>query len=91
MECHDPHGAPADSLLSSPQPVVCLSCHTLADLWHHNTGGTGIRGNTAATTDFPPAGSGAAVKPLEARTFLRECTNCHGAIHGSVTDETLQH
>jgi predicted CXXCH cytochrome family protein len=91
MECHDPHGAPADALLSSPQPVVCLDCHTLADLWHHNTAGTGIRGNTAATTDFPPPGSGASIKPLEAGTFLRECTNCHGAIHGSVTDETLQH
>ena len=53
--------------------------------------GTGIRGNTGATEDFPPPGSGAAIKPLEARTFLRDCTNCHGAIHGSYTDETLQH
>ena len=90
-ECHDPHGAPADALLTSPQPVVCISCHTLADLWHHNTAGTGIPGNTGATADFPPSGSGAAVKGLEARTFLRDCTNCHGAIHGSYTDETLQH
>jgi DmsE family decaheme c-type cytochrome len=90
-ECHDPHGAPSNALLTAPQPVVCLGCHTLADLWHHNTTGTGIRGNTGATEDFPPAGSGAAVKPLEARTFLRGCTNCHGAIHGSYTDDTLQH
>jgi len=90
-ECHDPHGAPADALLVSPQPVVCLTCHSLADLWHHNTAGTGIPGNTGTTTDFPPAGSGASIKPLEARTFLHDCTNCHGAIHGSYTDETLQH
>jgi predicted CXXCH cytochrome family protein len=90
-ECHDPHGAPADALLASPQPVVCLTCHSLADLWHHNTSGTGIWGNTGATGDFPAAGSGAAIGSLEARTFLRDCTNCHGAIHGSYTDETLQH
>jgi predicted CXXCH cytochrome family protein len=90
-ECHDPHGAPADALLATPQPIVCLSCHTLADQWHHNTAGTGIRGNIGATSDFPAPGSGAAVKPLEARTFLRDCTNCHGAVHGSYTDETLQH
>ena len=90
-ECHDPHGAPADALLANPQPVVCLGCHSLADLWHHNTAGTGVRGNTGATGDFPQPGSGAAIGELEARTFLRECTNCHGAIHGSYTDETLQH
>ena len=27
----------------------------------------------------------------EMLTFLRGCTNCHGAIHGSYTDDTLQH
>ena len=70
--------------------MICLSCHSLADLWHHNTGGTGIRGNVGATQDFPPAGSGQAVGSLEARTFLRNCTNCHGAIHGSYSDPTLQ-
>ncbi|RIK94650.1 MAG: hypothetical protein DCC71_23405 [Proteobacteria bacterium] len=90
-ECHDPHGAPASDLLASPQPAICLECHSLADLWHHNTSGTGIRGNTGASDDFSAPGSGASIKPLEARTFLRECTNCHGAIHGSYTDETLQH
>jgi DmsE family decaheme c-type cytochrome len=90
-ECHDPHGAPADALLASPQPVVCLSCHSLADQWHHNTAGTGIPGNVGTDQDFPPAGTGAAIGKLEARTFLRDCTNCHGAIHGSYTDETLQH
>jgi len=89
-ECHDPHGAPADNLLVSPQPVVCLSCHSLADQWHHNTAGTGIRGNTAASEDFP-TDAGERIGGLEARTFLRDCTNCHGAIHGSYTDETLQH
>ncbi len=88
--CHDPHGAPAPKLLATPQPVICLSCHSLADLWHHNTSGTGVRGNTGATQDFPPAGSGQAVGSLEARTFLRNCTNCHGAIHGSFSDSTLQ-
>ena len=56
LECHDPHGAPADALLSSPQPVICLECHSLADLWHHNTSGTGIRGNSGATTNYPGGG-----------------------------------
>jgi len=88
--CHDPHGAPAPKLLATPQPVICLTCHSIADLWHHNTAGTGIRGNTGAKENFPPTGSGQAVGSLEARTFLRNCTNCHGAIHGSYSDPTLQ-
>jgi DmsE family decaheme c-type cytochrome len=90
-ECHDPHGAPAQALLQTPQPVICIECHTVADLWHHNTSGTGIRGNTGITEDHPPAGSGQSITLLEARTFLRDCTNCHGAVHGSYTDPNLQH
>ena len=27
----------------------------------------------------------------EAITFLRRCTDCHGAVHGSYTDEHLRH
>jgi DmsE family decaheme c-type cytochrome len=90
-QCHDPHGAPAVALLDTPQPVLCLECHSLADTWHHNTGGTGVPGNTPIDDDFPAPGSGAAIGMLEARTFLRDCTNCHGAVHGSYTDPTLQH
>jgi DmsE family decaheme c-type cytochrome len=90
-ECHDPHGAPAAALLDTPQPVLCLSCHSLADLWHHSSTGTGIPGNVTIDEDFPAPGSGAAIGLPEARTFLRDCTNCHGAIHGSYSDPTLQH
>lgn len=90
-QCHDPHGAPSAPLLATPQPVLCLECHSLADTWHHNTAGTGIPGNTGITGDFPPPGSGQAIGRLEARTFLRGCTHCHGAVHGSYTDPNLQH
>jgi DmsE family decaheme c-type cytochrome len=90
-ECHDPHGAAAEPLLETPQPVICLECHSIADLWHHSTAGTGIRGNTTISEDSPPPGSGQSIGVLEARTFLRNCTNCHGAIHGSYSDPTLQH
>jgi DmsE family decaheme c-type cytochrome len=90
-QCHDPHGAPAQALLETPQPVICIECHSLADLWHHNTGSTGVPGSTPITEDRPPAGSSQAIKLLSARTFLRDCTNCHGAVHGSYSDPTLQH
>jgi DmsE family decaheme c-type cytochrome len=90
-ECHDPHGAPAQGLLAVPQPVICLECHSLADNWHHVTSASGIPGNVPIRENDPPAGSGQAIGALEARTFLRECTNCHGAIHGSYTDPKLQH
>jgi DmsE family decaheme c-type cytochrome len=79
--CHDAHGAVADDLLTQIQPIVCLSCHPINDLFHHNTGASGIVGNV----------DGSDITPLEANTFLDRCTDCHGAIHGSYTDEHLRH
>lgn len=88
--CHDPHGAPTSNLLSTIQPALCLSCHSLNDLWHHGTAGTGIAGNTTITQNRPTA-PGEVITPAESRPFLRRCTDCHGAIHGSYTDEHLRH
>ena len=34
---------------------------------------------------------GEAITTREAATFLDRCTDCHGAIHGSYTDEYLRH
>jgi DmsE family decaheme c-type cytochrome len=88
--CHDPHGAVTDDLLATVQPVICLSCHSLNDTWHHDFTGTGIPTNTTIREDFPTV-PGQQVKVNEAATFLRRCTDCHGAIHGSYTDEHLRH
>jgi DmsE family decaheme c-type cytochrome len=88
--CHDPHGAPTEYLLATIQPAICLSCHTLNDLWHHDVSGTGLPGNTTITQDRPTA-PGERISRTEAGTFLRRCTDCHGAIHGSYTDEYLRH
>ena len=88
--CHDPHGAVAQNLVATPQPAICLSCHSLNDTFHHNVSGTGIATNTTITQDFPSA-PGETITPVEAMTFLRRCTDCHGAVHGSYTDEHLRH
>jgi len=77
--CHDPHGSVTDHLLATVQPVVCLGCHPLNDLVHHQA-----TGNPADTP-------GSTITTTEARTFLDRCTDCHGAIHGSYTDEYLRH
>jgi DmsE family decaheme c-type cytochrome len=79
--CHEPHGAVEDDLLETIQPVICLGCHTLNDAPHHQTGATGIPQNTL----------GSPIITREATTFLDRCTDCHGAIHGSYTDEHLRH
>ncbi len=80
--CHDPHGAVADDLLETIQPVVCIGCHSMNDLMHHEEfTATGIPGNAIGTP----------ITVQEARTFLDRCTDCHGAIHGSYTDEYLRH
>ena len=80
--CHDPHGAPADDLLATIQPVICLGCHPVNDLAHHEQStATGIPGNSI----------GSPITTREARTILNRCTDCHGAIHGSYTDAYLRH
>ena len=89
--CHDPHGAVDQNLVATPQPAICLSCHTLNDAFHHEEfGGTGISGNTTITEDFP-TNPGEVITSQQAMTFLRRCTDCHGAVHGSYTDEHLRH
>ena len=90
VTCHDPHGSVAQNLVETAQPAICLSCHPLNDTFHHDLGGTGIATNTTISQDFPTLPS-EQVSMLEARTFLSRCTDCHGAIHGSYTDEHLRH
>lgn len=88
--CHDPHGAASPNLLATPQPSLCMTCHSINDLWHHRVQGTGILGNTTITGDYPTA-PGETITAAEAGTFLRRCNDCHGAVHGSYTDEHLRH
>lgn len=93
--CHDPHGAATDDLLATMQPALCLSCHSLNDFWHHSVLGTGIFTNVPISQDrpppVPPGQPSEAITAQEAMTFLRRCTDCHGAVHGSQTDEHLRH
>ena len=60
--CHNPHGAVTQNLLGTMQPVICLSCHTLNDTFHHDMMSTGIPGNTTITQNFPTA-PGETIKP----------------------------
>ena len=90
MTCHNPHGAVAQNLVRTAQPAICMSCHSLADLWHHDIPGTGIVSNRTITEDFP-TNPGELITLQETQTFLNRCTDCHGAIHGSYTDEHLRH
>jgi len=80
--CHDPHGTITYNLQAMPQPALCLSCHTLNDVFHHDS--------SMFISQSPPA-PGEEVSMTGAETFFRNCTNCHSAIHGSVTDEYLRH
>jgi DmsE family decaheme c-type cytochrome len=93
--CHDPHGAATDNLLATALPALCLSCHSVNDLWHHSLAGTGIFDpsdpDQIIRQDRPPPDTSQAITSAEAMTFLRRCTDCHGAVHGSYTDEHLRH
>ncbi|MEN8183620.1 MAG: cytochrome c3 family protein, partial [Myxococcota bacterium] len=89
--CHDPHGAVTQNLLSTLQPALCLSCHSLNDLWHHLAPGTGILTNLPISVDRPTPDTDQVITDTEAMTFLRRCTDCHNAVHGSYTDEHLRH
>jgi DmsE family decaheme c-type cytochrome len=96
LGCHDPHGSATSDLLAVPQPILCVSCHTVNDSFHHEQFGPGIPENQSITTDFPTAAD-QRIKPIlpsdrnQAGTYLRRCTDCHGAVHGSYTDEHLRH
>ena len=87
--CHNPHGAVTQNLLDTTLPVLCLSCHPQNDLNHQLERATGIAGNQTISQDFPsdPAEQ---IKANQAATFLRRCTDCHGAIHGSHNDPRLR-
>ena len=94
--CHNPHGGVTDDLLEPLMPVVCLGCHTVNDMFHHVQSATGIPGASAGSPieSCGPGQSDAACRDgrsREAGTFLDRCTDCHGAIHGSYTDEHLRH
>jgi DmsE family decaheme c-type cytochrome len=88
--CHNPHGAVGDDLLEVVQPAICLSCHTLNDAWHHDPVGSGILDNTTISEDNPRTPTERIIVQ-EAQLFFRRCTDCHGAVHGSYTDEHLRH
>ena len=79
-----------DGLLETPQPVICLSCHSLNDRFHHDLFSAGVIGNETISEDRPTT-PGEQISDLESETFLRRCTDCHGAVHGSYTDEHLRH
>jgi DmsE family decaheme c-type cytochrome len=88
--CHDPHGAVTENLLETIQPAICLSCHPLNDTWHHDPSGSGILDNRTISQDRPLPPPERIVQQ-EANVFLNRCTDCHGAIHGSLTDQHLTH
>ncbi len=88
--CHNPHGAVTYNLLETTQPTICLSCHTLADTWHHDALSTGILDSETIDRDRPLPPPQRIVQQ-EANVYLDRCTDCHGAIHGSLTDEHLRH
>lgn len=70
--CHDSHGSPVRKLLTVPQPVLCLQCHSIASNRH---------GQTGATSN----------SQLVSGAVMRDCGSCHGAVHGSSTDQHLRH
>lgn len=74
--CHNPHGTPNRRLLEIAQPMLCLQCHSLPDNRHGQTASAST--NTITTETI----SGA---------VLRNCANCHGAVHGSAFDQHLRH
>lgn len=84
--CHEPHGAVSDNLLATPEPAICLSCHTPADDWHTRTG----EGVLTITGDFPTAASGETLTAGVGGAYYMRCSNCHGAIHGSYQDPHLR-
>ena len=94
--CHDPHGSVTSDMLVTVQPVICISCHSVNDQFHQLAIGPGIPENTTITRDFP-TDPNQRIKPFapgqkdQAGTYLRRCTDCHGAVHGSYTDEHLRH
>lgn len=75
--CHDPHGAPNKRLLSVAQPMQCLQCHSIAGNRHGQPAGAA---NAAVSNTSRISGS-----------VLRDCTSCHGAMHGSSIDQHLRH
>jgi DmsE family decaheme c-type cytochrome len=75
--CHNPHGTPNRRLLEVAQPMQCLQCHSVAGNRHGQPAGTA---NAAVSNTSLISGA-----------VLRNCSSCHGAIHGSSTDQHLRH
>lgn len=73
--CHNPHGSPNRRLLQIAQPMQCLQCHSLATNTHARSIGGG------------PGGGDRIINGAQ----LRNCTTCHGAIHGSHIDANLKY
>jgi len=75
--CHNPHGTPNRRLLEVAQPMLCLQCHSVAGNRHGQPAGAA---NAAVSNTSRISGA-----------VLRNCVNCHGAVHGSSTDQHLRH
>ena len=75
--CHNPHGTPNRRLLEVAQPMMCLQCHSVAGNRHGQPAGAA---NAAVSNTSRISGA-----------VLRNCVNCHGAVHGSSTDQHLRH
>ncbi|MFQ5697013.1 MAG: cytochrome c3 family protein [Myxococcota bacterium] len=86
MICHNPHGTAAFNLLETNVPAICLSCHTPADDPHLLE--TGDPAAATITTDAPTL-PGQRITALGASAVYTRCTDCHGAIHGSMQDHHL--
>ena len=71
MTCHTAHGSSHDKLLARKTPFLCQSCHSNS----RHPGTIYALPNNAANTDVFQA--------MNARTYYRNCTNCHSMVHGS--------
>ena len=75
MSCHNPHGSPNRRLLAVSQPMACLQCHSIAQGKH----------------GYGPTEPAAVGTRTITGAVLRNCTNCHSAIHGSHQDPLLRY
>jgi len=79
--CHNPHGSASTNLEVRIQPLLCIQCHSLNDARH---------ASGEVNPPQPPIGIGVPAPYLPTAGGLFQCTNCHGAIHGSHNDKHLR-